>query len=428
MTSRVQACRAVVLIAVSLFLAGCGTHPGGPVDPASRTAALVGGRVHAAPDAPVVPDGVVLVRAGLIAAVGPRSEVSVPLGADVIDCAGATVTAGFWNSHVHFTQPVWSDAATAPAARLTEAFQAMLTSYGVVAALDTGSDPGNTDALRRRVESGEVLGPRIMRAGGSFVPPGGSPYYIHPIRLPELTSGPDTRAMVAAVADRGADGVKLFTGSWASRSSIVVMPREIVQAAAEAAHARGKFVIAHPSNSAGARVAIEGGVDMLAHTFPSELDRRPWDRALPKMMQERAMALVPTLKLFPYELKKVALPPNVVATVLGIAQDQLRAFADLGGQVLFGTDVGYMTDYDPTDEYLYMQAAGMSYARILAALTTAPAARFGAAAKTGRLAPGMIADVVVLDGNPDQEIRALAKVRYTLRGGRIIYRRARLSP
>jgi imidazolonepropionase-like amidohydrolase len=83
-----------------------------------------------------------------------------------------------------------------------------------------------------------------------------------------------------------------------------------------------------------------------------------------------------------------------------------------------------MTDYDPTDEYVFMQAAGLSYSRILAALTTAPAERFGAAARTGRLAPGMIADVVVLDGDPERDVRALTKVRYTVRDGRVIYRKA----
>jgi len=70
-----------------------------------------------------------------------------------------------------------------------------------------------------------------------------------------------------------------------------------------------------------------------------------------------------------------------------------------------------------------MQRAGLSYAQILAALTTAPAARFGVAARTGRLAPGLAADVVVLDGDPAEDIRALARVRATLRGGRVIYQR-----
>jgi imidazolonepropionase-like amidohydrolase len=420
MTSQMR--RVLQALLTGLLLGACGMTPGGASDPAPATA-LVGGRVQVSPDAAVISDGVVVLRGRLITAVGDRNTVRVPPGAEVIDCAGATVTAGFWNSHVHFTQAVWTGAATAPAARLTDALRAMLTSYGVVRVLDTGSEPGNTDALRQRIESGELPGPLIMRASGTFVPVGGSPYYVLPARLPELTSPSAASAMVDVVVDRGAEGVKLFTGSWASRTSIVVMPLDVVKAAADAAHRRGKFVIAHPSNSAGARAAIEGGVDILAHTFPTELDRRPWDRALPGMMRERGMALVPTLKLFPYELKKVDVPPAVVATVLGNGQAQLRAFAELGGQVLFGTDVGYMTDYDPTDEYVFMQAAGLSYARILAALTTAPAERFGAAARTGRLAPGMIADVVVLEGDPERDVRALTKVRYTVRDGRVIYRK-----
>jgi imidazolonepropionase-like amidohydrolase len=140
------------------------------------------------------------------------------------------------------------------------------------------------------------------------------------------------------------------------------------------------------------------------------------------MMRERGMSLIPTFKLFSYELGKLGLPPAVVEAVLGNAMAQLRAFADLGGQVLFGTDVGYMTDYDPTDEYVFMQKAGLPYAAILAALTTAPASRFGAGAQTGQLVVGLAADVVVLDGDPSQDIRALGRVRATLRDGRVIYR------
>lgn len=391
---------------------------------ATDVTALVGGRVQPAPDAAVIPDGVVVITGGVIASVGPRTEVRVPAGATVIDCRGGTVTAGFWNSHVHFAGAPWRSAGVAAADQLADTLRGMLTSYGVVRVLDTGSWLPNTLALRRRIESGEIPGPLIITVGTGFVPEGGGPYYLLPVRLPELRSVETTVAMVGAEIEHGADAVKLFTGSWARPDSIVVMPVELVRAATETAHRRGKLVLAHPSNSAGARAAIEGGVDILAHTFPSELDRRPWDRALPGMMRERGMALIPTLKLFPYELRRLGLPPAVTDLVLGNAQAQLHTFADLGGQVLFGTDVGYITDYDPTDEYVYMQQAGLSYARILATLTTAPAERFGVRARTGRLASGMDADIVVTDGDPARDIRNLGKVRYTLRGGRIIHQRA----
>jgi imidazolonepropionase-like amidohydrolase len=409
---------------IALLTGACGpTATEAPRAVAESVTALVGGRVQVAPEAAAIADGVVVIRDGLITDVGRRADVRVPAGATVIDCAGGTVTAGFWNSHVHFMQPVWSEAATAPAERLTDALRAMLTSYGVVRVLDTGSLPANTEALRRRIEGGELPGPAIMMASGNLVPEGGSPYYLLPARLPEALSVPVVAAIAEATLDRGAEGIKLFTGSSAAPRTIVVMPIELVRAATEVAHRRGRFVIAHPGNSAGARAAIEGGVDILAHTFPSGADREPWDRALPGMMRERGMALVPTLKLWPYELAKAGVPAEFTRIFLGTAQGQLRAFIDVGGQVLFGTDVGYMAEYDPTDEYVYMQQAGLSYAQILAALTTAPAARFGAASRAGRLAPGFVADVVVLDGDPAGDIRALARVRATLRGGRIIYRR-----
>ena len=411
------------ILLVAGLVAAC---TGGRVSeaPPGPIVALVGGRVQAAPDAPAIDDGVVLIEGGKIRAVGRRADVAVPSGAVTLDCAGATVSAGFWNSHVHFTQPVWNDAGTAPAERPAAGLRAMLTSRGFVRVVDTGSYPPNTVALRRRIESGEIPGPAILTAGGGLAPVGGSPFYIRPARLPELASRDDAERLVTLMVGLGADAVKLFTGSFAERGRIVVMPVSIVRAAVDEAHRRGRIVLAHPSNSAGARAALEGGVDVLAHTFPSEFDG-PWDRALPARMRERGMGMIPTLKLWPYELRKMGMTAEQQQALLANGQAQLRAFAEAGGQVLFGTDVGYMTDYDPSDEYAYMQQAGLTYAQILAALTTAPATRFGMAARTGRVAPGLDGDVTVVDGEPERDIRTLAQVRYTLRGGRLLYDKTR---
>src|SRR5439155_20648032 len=90
--------------------------------------------------------------------------VRVPPGARIIDCSGGTVTAGFWNSHVHFTGADFRAADTAPAESLAAALPAMPTAYGVVHVVDTGSYLPNTLALRRRIESGEVPGPSILTA------------------------------------------------------------------------------------------------------------------------------------------------------------------------------------------------------------------------------------------------------------------------
>ena len=413
---------AAALATAAVLPAVCGTAPPPATAAGGRVTALVGGRVMPSPEVAVIPDGVVLIDDATITAVGARGAVRVPPGARIIDCSGGTVTAGFWNSHVHFTGADFRAADTAPAESLAAALRAMLTSYGVVHVVDTGSYLPNTLALRRRIESGEVPGPSILTAGSGFAPAGGSPYYILPAKIPELTR-PEDAGLVEAELSRGGDIVKLFTGSWATPSSIVVMPVDVVRAAVEVGHRRRKLVFAHPSNSPGARAAIEGGVDVLAHTFPTSLDGSPWDRALPAMMKERGMALIPTLKLWPYELKREGLPAELVELVLGNGVAQTRAFAELRGQLLFGTDVGYMIDYDPTEEFVYLQRARLAPAQILAMLTTAPAARFGRANRTGRLAPGFSADVVVLDGDPALDVRAFAKVRVTMRDGRIIYGR-----
>jgi imidazolonepropionase-like amidohydrolase len=75
-----------------------------------------------------------------------------------------------------------------------------------------------------------------------------------------------------------------------------------------------------------------------------------------------------------------------------------------------------MRDFDPSDEYRFLSAAGLSFAQILAMLTTAPAERFDAAARAGRIEPGLDADLVALDGDPEQDA-----VRYALRRGEILY-------
>src|SRR5215468_10303839 len=357
--------------------------PGSQAAPtAPGVIALTGGRIHPAPDAPLIARGVVLVRGHTIAAVGSEADVSIPADARVVDCAGLTLTAAFWNCHVHFIERRWQGADTASPAALASSVRAMLTRHGFATVVDTGSPLPNTQGLARRIGAGEVPGPNVITAGGSFAPPNGSPYYIQPVRVPELGDPKTAETLVDQSLDAGADAIKLFTGSWATQQSVVLMPVDVVRGATAAAHRRGKLVLAHPSTGAGARAAIDGGVDILAHTFPSEIDG-PWDRSLPELMRRSGMALIPTLKLWSYETRRLGRAPALADRLRDNAATQVKMFADAGGEVLFGTDVGYMLDYDPADEYVLLERAGLSFRQILAALTTNPAARFGRAARTG---------------------------------------------
>lgn len=181
--------------------AGSTSPPGG-----APALAIVGTRVIPSPTEPAIADAAVVVADGLIAAVGPRSQVRVPPQTRILDGAGLTVTAGFWNTHVHFLGGVWRSADTRPASDLAAALRTMLTRWGVVRVVDVGSLAANTQALGNRIASGEVAGPVILTAGVGFVPVGGSPFYIRPAELPELPSPVETAALVDRyLAESGVD-------------------------------------------------------------------------------------------------------------------------------------------------------------------------------------------------------------------------------
>ena len=162
------------------------------------TLALVGGTVYASPGSEAVRDAVVLLADGRITAVGKRGEVKIPKGVQIIDCAGKTIVAGYWNSHAHFIESLWSNAATAPAADLEKHMQEMLTRWGFTTVWDLGSEPGNSLALRRRVEFGEIPGPQIFLAGSIF-PKNGHPVYLPPeMQLPEAATAEEAGQMAAS--------------------------------------------------------------------------------------------------------------------------------------------------------------------------------------------------------------------------------------
>lgn len=380
----------------------------------AQTLALVGGRVYTSPDAAPLLDAVVLASGGVITAIGNRSEVQIPSDVQVIDCSGKTVVAGFWNSHVHFTQAVWKNAGSAPVAPLEEHMREMLTKWGFTTVWDLGSDPSDSLSLRRRVENGEIPGPRILLAGNMY-PKGGHPVYLPAeIQLPEVATPDEAAQMARYFLGMGHDGIKLFAGASMGDKPTVNMDVAVAKAAADVAHAQGKPVFAHPQNRVGVDVVIAAGVEVLAHTVPREVGYTQEELAA---FKSQGTALIPTLSLF----AKAPLGTALAARMAESGVNQLKAFSDNGGAVLFGTDVGFTTIYDTSLEYELMHRA-LSERQVLASLTTNPSLYFKAARK-GKLEKGFDADVVILDGDPVADVGNLAKVAYTIRAGRVIYRR-----
>jgi imidazolonepropionase-like amidohydrolase len=381
----------------------------------AQTLVLRGGSVYASPEATPISDAVIVTSAGVITAVGRAGEIQIPTDAQVIDCSGKTIVAGFWNSHVHFTEAVWRNAGSAPAAPLTAHMQAMLTRWGFTSVWDVGSNPSDSLPLRRRINADEVLGPNIFLAGSIFPKDGHPAYLPAEVQLPEAATPEQAAEMARNYLRIGLDGIKLFTGSYKGEDKPVVnMDAAVAKAAVDVAHAQGKPVFAHPQNTAGIEAVIAAGVDVMAHTvarqpgYPAEQLAR---------FKQQGTALTPTLSLF----AKLPLPPEIVARIVDNIVGQLRSFSDNGSTVLFGTDVGYIKLYDTTLEYELMRRA-LTERQVLASLTTNPASYFKAARK-GRVEKEFDADLVVLDGDPIADVRNLARVAYTIRAGKVIYQK-----
>jgi imidazolonepropionase-like amidohydrolase len=396
------------LLAVVLLL---GQAALGAATKEDRDLVLQGAKVYPSATARPIDNAVVLIQHGRIVAVGKRTELKIPGSAQVIDCTGKVIVAGFWNSHVHF-EAGWQGAAQSTALQVEEHLHEMLTRWGFTTVWDLGSDPGNTLALRRRIESGEIRGPQILMAGDIF-PQNGHPVYLPAeMQLPEAASPQQAEQMARQYMKMGLDGMKLFTGAYMGDKPVVNMDTAIVKAAVDVAHGEGKPAFAHPQNRVGVDNAPAGGVDVLAHTIPNEGSFSADELA---RMKQQHTALIPTLTLW----TTVVSDPAIRDKLVGSGVDELKSYLAEGGTILFGTDVGFQSRYDTAQEFEYMGRA-MGWRDILASLTSNPSTFFRQAAK-GRVEKGMTTDLVVLDADPASDVRNFSKVAYTIKEGEIIY-------
>ncbi|MBW8747777.1 MAG: amidohydrolase family protein [Acidobacteria bacterium] len=228
---------------------------------------------------------------------------------------------------------------------------------------------------------------------------------------------PETAADAKALVDKnraaGADIVKLFTGSIVRPNQVTPMQVEIARAATEEEHKSGGLVFSHSSNLEGTKVAIDAGLDVLAHT-PESVNGI--DGAVLQRMIAQQMTIVPTLKLFSQD--------RDIAKIRGLDYQ----FRHLGGRLVYGTDTGFLADYDQSEEFRQLLAAGFTFRDVLEMLTTAPAALFHLSHREGKVMPGMRGDLTILSEDPASgRPEAFTHVLYTIRGGTVIWQADRTT-
>jgi imidazolonepropionase-like amidohydrolase len=384
--------------------------------------ALTGARVYPSPTNLAIENGSILIHDGRIVALGPSQSIKIPRAATVIDCRGLFVTAGFWNSHVHILTPALLHVRDSGAKELNEELDTMFNRWGFTTVFDISSVLDNTIALRRRIESNELRGPHILTVGEPVWTM--EPVYVrdflkeHHIDIPNTVTPEQAIALVRDHAAKGANGIKLFTGSYQGDAKVAVLPLPVAKAAVREAHRHNMPVFAHPQNVDGLNIAIDSGVDILAHTLPQS---PPWTSEFVARLKRANLSLIPTLTLFDFEARKGNTTDQEREAWIAKMVAELRAYNQAGGDILFGTDIGYIDNYDTAMEFTLMSQAGMNYQQILASLTTNPARKFHYSDRTGRIAKGMEANLVILSVDPARDITAFSQVRYTVRNGKVVY-------
>ena len=190
----------------------------------------------------------------------------------------------------------------------------MLTRYGFTTVFDTGSDQSRTPSRCASASPGAMYAVRAFSPWAlPLYPPDGIPFYLRDLppewlaKMHQPRDAAEARADVRQNLAAGADGTKLFLHTSPDRKSPRFMSIEVARAAAEETHAQGKLVLAHPTSLDGIRGALAAGVDILVHTTLGE--ESPWDADLVAEMTAKRMSVIPTFKLWRYELLKDGVPP-----------------------------------------------------------------------------------------------------------------------
>ena len=418
-----------------------------PIVPPRRAVAIVHATVHTMADSTPIRDGTVVIDGGRIVRVGPRGAVAIPAGARVIDATGKHVIPGLWDMHVHTAVPGG------------EPLLGLYLANGVTGVRDMGGDFATIRQWRTRIRTGRLAGPRIV-ASGPYLQGG-------PAALPHFVvlTPASARAAVDSLAALGVDFIKVHE----------LVPRDAFFTLARAARERRLFLTGHPSVGVSVRDAADSGQRSLEHLngflsrcSPSDSARLAAAHEVQRLVlgecgtgdqspvyrhvASKATWVTPTL----VALEMVAVLPGpqpadslaryepeflrqAMAAALEIPQDMPRDAHVVGGAllakrlevvgelarsgvpILAGTDAPLPNSIPGFGLHAELEAlvrAGLSPWRALRAATAEPG-RYFAADSVGTVCVGCVADFVVLDADPTQDIGNTRRISLVVSDGRV---------